>query len=934
MSIFRCLFLLFLLAAILPAPLRAAHEPLATGSVITSAAEFDYPPFSLVTETGEATGFAVELLRTVLKTMGYGVDFKVGPWSEVKQSLVEGRVQVLPLVGRTPEREEVFDFTFPYLKLHGALMVRDDQPKILGLDDLNGRQVAVLKGDNAEEFLRRGHLGATIVTTDSFETALRELSEGKHDAVVIQKLLATQLVQKLGITNLRAVGPPLQEFTQSFCFAVPKGQSALLGILNEGLSIVFADGTFAQLHHEWFTQQKAPVKSRIVVGGDKEYPPYEYLDQNGQPTGFNVELTRAIAKQLNLNIDIRLDTWSAVHDGLSSGRIDVVQGMFYSPERDRTFDFSPAHAIVGHSIVTRRGEKAPQHLNDLKGKSILVMRNDIMHDVAINHGYEKQLVLVASQEEALRRLAAGEQDCVLVARIPALYWIEKNGWQNLEVGAESLLSPEYCYATLHGERELLVKFSEALETLKKNGTYRAIYSKWFNIYEDPSLHPQVLLKYALYGLTPVILLLLGVGFWNTTLKRQVAQRTLELEVEMTERKKAEQQRAELEVSLRQKHKMEAIGLMAGGIAHNFNNNLAIIMGNLQLADLKLDAKTPVREHLEQALIATRRSCELVRQIMAYSRQSTFDKQQISMAEIIAETIKLLRSTMPTSVDLSCQIPPALNPVLVQADASRIQEALINLCNNAVHAMQEKGRLQIELARRNLNQRDIPAHFNCTAGEYLRLRVQDNGCGMQAEVMEKIFDPFYTTKEVGKGTGIGLSTVMGIIHQHQGFIQVDSTPGQGATFDLYFPVSDQPPAPAVTTAEILPRGSEHILFVDDETMLVEMVEKIFTQRGYVVTAETSSSAALQKFKQNPAAYDLLMTDQTMPELTGCELIRALREIRADLPVILCSGYSSKLTEDKMKNLGIDAFFWKPVEIGHLLHTTRKILDEKKRAPQPG
>lgn len=932
MLILRCLFLLFFLAALLPPSLRAAQEPLATGPVVSSAAEFDYPPFSQVTETGEATGFSVELLRAVLQTMGYRVDFQVGPWSEVKQSLVDGRVQVLPLVGRTPEREKVFDFTFPYLKMHGALLVRDDRQDIQGLADLKGREVAVLKGDNAEEFLRRSNLGATLVTTDSFETALLELSEGKHDAVVIQKLLATQLLNKHGITNLRIVGPPLQEFTQSFCFAVPKGRSELLGILNEGLSIVFANGTFDQLHHTWFAKLNTPTKSRILVGGDNEYPPYEYLDKNGQPTGFNVELSRAIAKQLNLDIDIRLDTWGSVRDGLNAGRIDIVQGMFYSPERDRTYDFSPAHAIVGHSIVTRRGEEMPKYLDDLKGKSILVMRNDIMHDVAIKHGYEKQLVLVASQEEALKRLAAGEGEAVLVARIPALYWIEKNGWKNLEVGSEALLSPEYCYATLQGNRELLAQFSEALEILRKNGTYRSIYSKWFNVYAEPSRSPYVLLRYALYGLTPVALLLVLVGFWNATLKRQVAERTLELENEITERQKVEQQRTELEVSLRQKHKMEAVGLMAGGIAHNFNNNLSIIMGNLELANLKIERKIPIQNHLEQAMIATRRSSELVRQIMTYSRQSTFDKSQISMLDIVEETLKLLRSTMPTSVELQVQIPAELTQVYICGDSGRIQEALINLCNNAVQAMEEKGVLQIELTRMLLAQTDIPRHEPCLAGNYLRLRVADNGCGMEAEVMERIFDPFYTTKEIGKGTGIGLSTVQGIMHQHQGFIKLASTLGQGSTFDLYFPVSDTASASIMEADASLPKGSEHILLVDDESMLIKMITDVFTHVGYTVSAETSSQSAWQKFQQNPAAFDLLMTDQTMPDLTGCELIRAARGIRADLPVILCSGYSSKLSEEEMQSLNIDVFFWKPMEIPQLLQATRKLLDEKKRRAQ--
>ena len=283
----------------------AAAPPAAT---VLAGCEQGYPPFCIVTGDSRADGFSVDLLRAALKMMGKEVSFKVGLWSDLKQDLTDGRIQALPLMGRTPEREADFDFTFPYLTMHGVIVVRENNAGIRTPADLNGKEVAVLKGDNAEEYLRRAGLGAAIVPRPSFETALRELSEGRHDAVVIQKLLAYHLMRQAGITNLTTAGPPLDEFRQTFCFATRKGDSDLLAALNEGLSIVIANGTFRELSTKWFAavEKAERGKSRIVIGGDGNCPPYEFLDQDGQPAGFNVDLTRALARHMDLTVDVRL----------------------------------------------------------------------------------------------------------------------------------------------------------------------------------------------------------------------------------------------------------------------------------------------------------------------------------------------------------------------------------------------------------------------------------------------------------------------------------------------------------------------------------------------------------------------------------------------------------------------------------------------------
>lgn len=445
-----CLFLGLLL---FPALTALASQSPTSGqnsvTTVTAGSEYGYPPFCMVTEDGRADGFSVELLRAALRAMHRKVSFKVGPWAEVKEDLAAGRIEALPLVGRTPEREKIYDFTFPYLTLHGTILVRNNETGIRSLKDLQGKQVAVMAGDNAEEFLRRNTLDATVITTTSFEDALRELAQGRHDAVVIQKLLALQLMKKLELVNLKTVGPPLEDFVQSFCFAVRDGNTQLLSILNEGLAIVIADGTFDQLRVKWFASIEAleHSRTRIIVGGDNDYPPYEYLDEFGQPAGYNVDLTRAIAKQLGIEVEIRLGPWGAIRKGLEEGDIDIVQGMFYSQERETLYDFSPAHSVVNHVAVARSGTAMPNRLADLTGRSIVVMDGDIMHDLVLKQGHGERLAAVKSQEEALRLVAEGEFDLALVAKLPALYWKRKYRWDNLQVADRSFLSPDYCYAS-------------------------------------------------------------------------------------------------------------------------------------------------------------------------------------------------------------------------------------------------------------------------------------------------------------------------------------------------------------------------------------------------------------------------------------------------------------------------------------------------------
>ncbi len=280
--------------------------------------------------------------------------------------------------------------------------------------------------------------------------------------------------------------------------------------------------------------------------------------------------------------------------------------------------------------------------------------------------------------------------------------------------------------------------------------------------------------------------------------------------------------------------MEAVGLMAGGIAHNFNNSLAIVLGNLELVQRKADQPDTVRRYARNAQTAVLRARDLVNQILTYSRKGEQAQKPIKFSAVMNETLQLLHSTAPTTIELNSRIDPACADAIVRADPSRIQEVLLNLYTNALHALNEEGEIVFSLAAVTLAQEDIPVSCNCLPGRYARLGVQDNGCGMNPEILNRIFDPFFSTKEEHQGTGMGLATVQGIVNQHNGFIQVASVPDRGTLFSLFFPVILDEPESTAADEAAAPEGSENILYVDDEPMVAELARDMLCGLGYQVT----------------------------------------------------------------------------------------------------
>jgi len=391
-----------------------------------------------------------------------------------------------------------------------------------------------------------------------------------------------------------------------------------------------------------------------------------------------------------------------------------------------------------------------------------------------------------------------------------------------------------------------------------------------------------------------------------------------------ERKQTEKEKKNLEFQLHHAQKMESIGTLAGGIAHDFNNILSSVIGYTELA--LEDAKRGILQHenLQEVLLAGNRAKDLVKQILTFSRQVDQEKKPVQVKHVVKEALKLLRASIPSSVKIEQSVS---SNSLVMGDSTQIHQVLMNLCTNAAYAMKDDGGvLTVSLSDAELDSEFVSNHPNLKTGPYINLTVLDTGHGMSLEVMEKIFDPFFTTKEKGEGTGMGLSVVHGIVLSHGGDICVYSEQGKGSTFEVYLPVIKSRLRTEERVDRPIPTGNERILFIDDEPAIMKMGKQTLESLGYNVTTYNSSLDALELFKEEGHRFDLVITDMTMPHMTGEKLAEELMQIRRDIPVILCTGFSSKIDEKKALAIGIRAFISKPFLKREIAKAIRKVLDE--------
>ena len=546
---------------------------------------------------------------------------------------------------------------------------------------------------------------------------------------------------------------------------------------------------------------RGDVDAVIVVGGDFNYPPYEFIDKEGKPAGFNVELTRAIAEVMGLEVEIRLGPWGGMRQALVNGEVDIVQGMAFSQERTTEVDFSTPHAILYQSIWTRRDDRRIRSLADLRGKEVIVMRNSIMHDFMRSFDPGARLILTDTLADALRLLNEGKHDCALVSKLTGKYLEKDLGQSRIAPVATPVLTQQYGYAVKKGNLALIGRFNEGLAILKRTGQFQEIHGRWLGVLETPPVSWQRVARYVAMVTVPLLLILGGTVLWSRALQKKVAQRTEELAREVAEKQLALEELRLHQDRLVQADKMASLGVLVAGVAHEINNPNGLILLNLprfeevfrhsfpildaysrENGDFKLGRHSyaRLREELPSMLTETQDAAKRIKRIVSelkdFARRDSAELTEVIDLNCAARAaVRLVDNAIQKATHhLSACYAETLPPV--RGNSQRVEQVIVNLLLNAAQSLEGKGKTI------------FIATGHDPEGDLVLFTVRDQGRGIATEHLSRLTDPFFTTKREEGGTGLGLSVSAGIVKEHGGTLSFESTPGEGTTVTLALPAA--------------------------------------------------------------------------------------------------------------------------------------------------
>ncbi len=920
-------FLALMLSAV-PNQAGASEETLQFKRIIHSASELDYPPFSIIRDDGSADGFSVELLTAAAEAVRIKVDFKVGTWNEIKNELIKGQLDALPLVSYSEERDKLMDFTAPYLRMNGTIFVRKGETSIRTESDLKDKEVIVMRGDTAHEYITRKKLTDNIILTDSYEEAMEMLSAGKKDAVIVQYLVGLQLLKQLGISNIVAVrsiqelnlkptSEPLSDFEQKFCIAVREGDDDLLSLLNEGLSLVIASGEYNELYEKWF----GPIlpEEPIDLAALARYLLSIVLPFIAITLIIGVWLlkrevgrkTRALKEQIAISegATLALQTSEKRLKTLVDTLPDMVwlkdvDGRYLScNDRFEKFFGAKEEEIIGKTDY----DFVDKELADF------FREND---QIAIDKGGPSK------NEEEVVFADDGHLEVLETIKTP-MFGVNGELVGVLGIGrdvTDRKKTEEKLQATTTRLRAVINNSPLMISEVDLNGRYLLINNAIAEVYQLP--------KSAVIGKTIEQLLPIEVAQIFMERLNQVKKASRPIYVEdsisiggteknytttlfplfdnsgnlqsvatiaqdVTDRKLAEEEQTKLKEQLQQAHKMESIGRLAGGVAHDYNNMLAVIIGYTEFALEKLQTNDPLHGDLKQVLKAAQRSVDITRQLLAFARQQTITPKVVDFNSIVESMLKMLKRLIGEDIEVKWNPGSKLWPTYI--DPAQVDQILANLCINARDAISGNGNIIIETGVATFDEAYCKRHLGFSAGEYVFLAISDDGSGMDKETVNNIFEPFFTTKDMDKGTGLGLSTVYGIVKQNKGFINVYSELGKGTTIKLYLPryIGDAEPINISRISKTPKSHGETVLLVEDEPAIRGMATQMLKRLGYNVLAADTPSQALALAKENSSKIDLLFSDVIMPEMNGRDLSNQIQTVCPDIKTLFMSGYTANV-----------------------------------------
>ena len=804
------------------------------------------------------------------------------------------------------------------------------------------------------------------------------------------------------------------------------------------------------------TETIPTLLSQLTVRSDWNYPPFEYLNTNGDPEGFNIDIIQAIGRVMNIKIKIDLGPWDEVRQQLENGKIDAIAGMFRTIERDKLVDFSIPHFIVSYAVFVR-DDSDISSIEDIQDKTILVQNKDLGHDYVLENRIGEKIITRQNWDDVLKLLSKGQGDCAIVSRLQGIRLIKDLKLTNIHPVGAPIIQRKYCIAVKEGDSNLLFVINEGLSIIKTTGEYDRIYEKWFDVYESSSITFSRLLEFALWASIPIALLTFLVISWTWSLRRQVKSKTNHFENELNERRKtevalreseeryrrltenaqdvifrmslpdgryeyvneasvsifgytpqevlsqpllikelihpdsqaffktawenllqgkapktyeyktidrngktrslfqrnvlvhdeegkliaiegivtditnqkaAEKERKQLEVQLHRAEKMETIGMLAGGVAHDLNNVLGAIVGYPDLLLQEIPSDSPMKKGLNAIKDSGEKAALIVQDLLTLARRSVSVSEVVNLNEVVSAYLKSREYQRLVETTKNIKVEGHLDPNLLNIIGSpvHLSKIIMNLVQNSKEAMSDGGIISLTTENIYLD-RAVKGYDTVAQGDYIRLTVSDNGMGISPKDLERIFEPFYTRKTMGQsGSGLGMAIVWRAVKDHKGYIDIGSEQDKGTTVKIYFPVTRQEPAtdsPQHFELSDYHGNNETILVIDDIDSQRDVATSILQKANYQVVTAASGEAAL-KYLENKSV-DLLLLDMIMDDgMDGLETYEQILKKHPGQKAIIASGYSETERVRETQKLGAGAYIKKPFTLEVLVKTVKAEL----------
>jgi len=890
-------------------------------------------PKIFTNENGTITGFWPELLRHIAAKENWQIEWISGTWSQGLERLKNGQINIMPDTGWTEPRSRKYDFSRETILVSWSRLYVPEGSEIKSIIDLDGKTIAGLKGsfnlegpEGIKEIIHKFHLIVNIKELENYEQIFKALDKGEIDAGVTNKDFGNRHEDEYAVERTAIIFQPAKmqfSFTKDHKltpFLMEKIDDNIKKFKTDKNSIYYQAlekyiggrqrETFIEIIPPW-----AKIAFAIACGA------ILFLAAVGivcriQVQRRTVELQKSEKKYRTL--------------------IDDSPDLRYRTDIDGKIIFisSSVHKLSGYTTQEAIGIKMTEEVYVFPDQGEVFF--SILKEKGFITEFEAQLkrkdgsIWWASTNARLIKDQNGNFLSVEgVTRDITDRKLAEKALQQSEERYRKYFEEDLSGAYIaEPDGRLIACNQEYKKIFKFDSTQHALHMPINELYENPGERLRFLelikTEKRLKNYEPKLKTVNGVPVNVVENASGVFDKEGNLQhirgflLDVTEQRK-------LEAQLLQAQKMEAVGTLAGGIAHDFNNILSGIFGYSQLAITNIDKPAKAKENISKIITGAQRAAALVQQILTFSKKSEYQKRPLPIYTTLDEALQLLRSTLPATIKIKKELH---SRAMALADPTKIHQVIMNLCTNAYHAMGKTGGVMtISLTDMKISKPKTMKNKIIPLGDYLMLEISDTGHGMDERTLEKAFDPYFTTKHLGKGTGLGLAIVTAIVEEHEGFLEVYSELNKGTNFYIYLPIINENKKPHTSNSKnnFSLKGSEKIMFADDEEMIRNISKELFERHGYKVGLFKNGSEAFEEFEKKPLQFDLLITDMTMPELTGDKLAAKILKIRPDFPIILCTGYSENISEADAIKIGIKKYVQKPIATQDLIFLVRKILD---------